>query len=349
MSGVGLLVGTYTGLGRAGGAHRFVAADVHGLLMVLGFLGLLIALERAITIGTRAAYLAPTMTAVATLALATPLPRIMGGLLLTAAGTLVTVSYVRDLRSPSTAAVLLSSGAAAWAAGAALWTGGSGPILITPLLAAVLVLTILGFRLRDGRLGLPDRAVYRRLMFTPTAVFAAGVAITPITRPLGLVIAGIGLLAQVPWLLWWDASRTELRLGGLTSFAARSTLAAYVWLGVSGAFWIAIGLGATGALFHDALVHALFLGFVLSWLMGHAPSFVPALVGSGPVDLPIRYLPLALLQLSVALRIGADLAGSYPWREIALHGNVMALFAFAFIEFVAARRGRRLVQRRALA
>lgn len=338
MSGVGLLLGTYTGLGRAGSAHRLLQADIHGVIMVLGFLGLLIALERAVVLGAWPAYVAPAFTAASTMLLVTPLPRASAGVLLTSAGVLVALSYARALRHVSLPEVLLCTGAVAWATAAALWTSGSGPILITPLLAAVLVLTILGWRLRDGRLCLPHPA-NRGVFVAVVSLFVVGIAVSPIDRPLGLLVAGIGLVGLVPGLVRHDIARTGLRRGGLRAFSAWSTTLGYLWLGVSGMLWIAMGVGIAGPLLHDALVHSLFLGFVLSWLMGQAPTLIPTLIATSPVELRLRYLPLVLLQVSVALRIAADLAGSFAWREIALHGNVAALAAFVIIEVVAVRRG----------
>ncbi len=338
MSGVGLLLGAYTGLGRSGSTHRLLQSDIHGVVMVLGFLGLVIALERATVLGTRLGYVAPAFTAASTLLLATPLPRMVAGILLALAGILVALSYARDLRRFAIHEVTLGAGAISWTAAAVLWTIGSGPIVITPLLAAVLVLTVIGWRLRDGRLRLSHRA-YRGGFAALASIFVVGVAISPVNRTFGLLVAGIGLLGLAPGLLRHDIARTELRRGGLLAFSAWSTTLGYVWLGVSGALWIAMGVGATGPLLHDALVHSLFLGFVLSWLMGQAPTLIPTLISTSPVEIGVRYLPLTMLQVSVALRIAADLVGSFAWREMALHGNVAALVAFVVIELVAVRRG----------
>lgn len=338
MSGVGLLLGTYTGLGRAGSAHRMLQPDVHGVIMVLGFLGLLIALERASALGSWPAYLAPTLTAASTVLLATPLSRILAGVLLAGAGGLVAVTYVGGWRRTSLHEALLFAGAAAWTAAATFWTLGSGPLLITPLLAALLVLTVIGWRRRDGQLGtLEGRSLW--FFVAVASIFVVGVAISPIDRSVGLLIAGIGLVGLAPGLVRHDVARAELRSGGVRRFSAWSTTLGYVWLGVSGCLWVAMGSGITGPLLHDALVHSLFLGFVLSWLMGQAPSLLPALIAIAPIELGVRWLPLALLQVSVALRITADLAGSFAWREMALHGNVAALTAFVIIEVVAVRRG----------
>ncbi len=329
----------YTGLARAGIEHRFVAADLHGIQMVIGFLGTLIALERAVALGSRWGYAAPTLSVAGVLAL--PFTRLAGGLLLTAAGGVVVATTLEPWRRGSREAhvVIMATGALAWVTAMVLWLTGAGPIRITPLLAAFLVLTIVGERLELSRLSLPSPESRRRFHLA-VAVFTAGVAIAPFSRGTGLLLGGLGLIGQVLWLGRYDLARRTIRRPGVTRFAATCILAGYLWLAVSGLLWVAMGLGATGPLLHDALVHALFLGFVLSMVMGHAPIIVPAVLRTPLGFHPVAYVPLGLLHLSVAVRIGADLAGSYPWREAALNGNVAAIVAFVVVTATTIRRVR---------
>lgn len=337
--GLGFLLGVYTGLARGGVEHRFVAADLHGILMVLGFLGTLIALERAVALGTRWAYAAPVASAVAVVALL--VDRTVGGVLLVLAGALTTAGYLAMLRRQvQLHLVVMAVGALAWVAAAALWLAGAGPVRITPLLAAFLVLTVVGERLELSRLTLPAPASRRRFLLA-VVVLCLGALVAPFWRSTGLVLVGVGLMGQTVWLVRHDLARVTVHRVGLPRFIAVSLLAGYAWLAVSGALWIAMGLGARGPLLHDAVVHSLFLGFVLSMVIGHAPMILPAVL-----RLPVRftraaYLPLVLLHVSVAMRIVADLAGSVAWREVALHGNVCALLVFVVMTVVAARRGLR--------
>ncbi len=340
LGGAGLLLGTYTGLARAGVGHRFVAADLHAVVMVLGFLGTLIALERAVALGRRWGYLAPACSGAAVVTL--PFARGVGGVLLLAAGIVVVATYVALLRRGHLDIHLsiMGVGALAWIAAAGLWLAGAGPVRITPMLAAFLVLTIVGERLELSRLTLPTGG--SRIGFLVlVGLFVVGVALTPWWRDVGLIVGGVALVGQVAWLLRADVARRTVRRPGLPRFAALCMLGAYGWLAVSGVLWVALGAGAGGALLHDALVHALFLGFVLSMVMGHAPIILPAVLRIPLTFLPVAYVPLALLHASVALRVGADLAGSFGWREVALHGNVAALLLFVAVSVVAARRGRR--------
>jgi hypothetical protein len=56
---------------------------------------------------------------------------------------------------------------------------------------------------------------------------------------------------------------------------------------------------------------------------------------------PIAWLPFALLQLSVAARVGADLAGSTWARGWTAHGNTTAILLFVGLSALAAVRSRR--------
>ncbi|MFP4635840.1 MAG: hypothetical protein ACLFRD_08265 [Nitriliruptoraceae bacterium] len=340
LGAVGLLLGVYTGLARAGIEHRFVTADLHAVIMVLGFLGTVIALERAVALGARWGYLAPALTGAATLVL--PVLRPVGGVLLLLGGLVVVGTYLVLLRRGGRQPHLeiMALGAAAWVAAAGLWLAGLGPVSITPLLAGFLVLTIVGERLELSRLTLPS-ARSRRRFLVAVGVFVVGVALAPFWRSTGLLLGGLGLIGQVSWLARYDLARRTIHRPGLTRFIAACLLAAYVWMLISGLLWTAMGLGAVGPLLHDALVHSLFVGFVLSMVMGHAPIIVPAVLGTPLTFQRSAYLPLVVLHVSVALRVGADLAGSVPWREVALHGNVAALALFVVLTIRSVRRGRR--------
>jgi hypothetical protein len=340
-AGAGLLAGLWSGLARAG-VHRPLGPVMeHGILMVLGFLGTLIALERAVALGRRSGYLAPASSSVAVLWILLGLPTVVAGVLLTVAGGLVVATYVvmlRIRRAPHL--VIMAVGAGAWLLSAALWTAGSSPPVLVPLLAAFLVLTIVGERLELSRFRAPTLRAQRPL-FLAVGTFAVGAVVTLLHRPVGLVVAGVGLLAQTVWLLRNDLARVTVRRRGITRFAAACMLAGYVWLAVSGLLWIALGLRVGSPLLHDAALHTIFLGFVISMVMGHAPIVLPAVLRAPLPYRPIAWVPLALLHLSVAARVGADLAGSTWARGWTAHGNVTAILLFVGLSVLATGRARR--------
>jgi hypothetical protein len=339
--GLGLLAGLWSGLARAG-VHRPLGPVMeHGILMVLGFLGTLIALERAVALGRRWAYLAPVLSASSVLWILVGLPSDVAGVLLTIAGGVVIATYSTMLRiHVSPHLLIMGLGAGAWLASAALWTAGWSPPALGPMLAAFLVLTIVGERLELCRFRAPTLRSQRPL-FLAVGAFALGVALTLLHRPSGLIVAGIGLLTQTAWLLRNDLARVTVRRTGLTRYAAACMLAGYVWLGTSGALWIALGLQVGSSLLYDAALHALFLGFVISMVMGHAPIILPAVLR---IDLPYHrtaWIPFALLHVSVAARVGADLLGSTWARGWTAHGNTAAILLFVGFSALSAIRARR--------
>src|SRR5512143_3510175 len=83
---IALLTGMWAGLLRIGWtlpAPRLTFSLAHGPLMISGFLGTLIGLERAVALGRPWAYGGPVLTALAGLALIAGLPQWVAPLLLT--------------------------------------------------------------------------------------------------------------------------------------------------------------------------------------------------------------------------------------------------------------------------
>lgn len=122
-----------------------------------------------------------------------------------------------------------------------------------------------------------------------------------------------------------------------------------VWLLAAGGLGLLVGV-ATGLAravaggVVDAALHTLFLGFVMSMVMGHAPIILPAVLGTSLPFRPSAWLPLGLIHLSVLVRVGADLAGSASLRGWAAHGNVAALLSFVVLAAVAVLGARRTIE-----
>ncbi|WP_149549687.1 hypothetical protein [Streptomyces marokkonensis] len=276
--------------------------QVHGVLLVLGFAGTLVALERAVALGARWSYLAPAALGAGGLLLLTPVDLTVPRLLLVAGTALLTALYVRFWRRQPSAALLAQAAGAVSALGAALlWLGGLDVPRMLPWLVAFLVLTIAGERLELARVAaLAPRA-------EPAFLACAGAVVTGVVTTLmwpatGTLLLGAALLALVAWLVVHDVARRLLRSTGLPRFTAACLLAGYAWLGLAGALWLLGGPAVDGSRY-DAVVHAVFLGFVMSMIMAHAPVILPAVLRR-----PLPYHPgLAvaawLLHGSLALRV----------------------------------------------
>lgn len=315
-------------------------AEVHGPLMVLGFLGTLIALERAVAIDSRAGYLAPATAGLGGLALIAGLPLLVGQLLLGVAGVGLIGLYVAAARKQAALHLwVMTSGAVSWVVAVGLWLTGWDVGRLIPWLAGFLVLTITGERLelsRVGRLSRRDHATFT----AAAAVFGIGITVAIGAFSVGARIAGAGLLLLTAWLAAHDVARRTVRQRGLTRYMAVCLLAGFCWLGVAGALWLRYGLAGRPA--YDAMLHALFLGFVIGMVFAHAPVIVPAVFRAA---VPYRrhfYGHLVLLHGSLLLRlVGGDLAGNHTAWQVGGVLNEVALLCFLAVTILAVRQGRR--------
>jgi hypothetical protein len=206
-------------------------------------------------------------------------------------------------------------GAALWVAGNLVWIF-SGVGDAVPVWMGFLLLTILGERLELSRIA-PQSPVGLGLFAASTVLVFAG------------MVAGTGLLAAgmtgfAIWIAVFDLARRTVRRPGQPRYVAITLFGAAAWLAISGALLI----GASGALARDAMLHAFFLGFVVSMVFAHAPIIAPAL------SIPLRwsawlYLPVALLHVTLALRVAGDLIESRPLQLAGSLGNALVFLAFA--------------------
>ena len=81
-----------------------------------------------------------------------------------------------------------------------------------------------------------------------------------------------------------------------------------------------------GGPYYDAMLHTVFVGFVLAMIFGHAPIILPAILGqtTSPYH-PAFYAPLGLLHASLLLRTVGDLVGWWPGRRWGGLFNAMAV------------------------
>jgi hypothetical protein len=300
--------GVWLGLLRLGWALPLPRPDqlvLHGPLMIGGFLGTLIGLERAVGVARPWAYAAPLFTASGSLLLVAGPPGPAGALLITAGSAVVVIVLALvSLQQPSLFALTMTTGAVAWFVGNAHWTAGAAVYRIVFWWAAFLVLTIAGERLELNRLLRPSAGV-RAVFVAAAASIVAGAALLASWPAAGVHVAGAGFTVLGVWLGRHDIARRTVRQPGLTRFIALCLLSGYVWLGVAGVIaWT--GDAATPGPLYDGMLHAIFLGFVVSMIFGQAPVIFPAILGR---PLPFRssfYVHLAVLHVSVALRLIGD-------------------------------------------
>jgi hypothetical protein len=336
-----LLLGAGAGLARLGWPVPSLAAasaGLHGPLMVCGFFGVVIALERAVAVGHAWTYLGPLLAALGVLALllgradAAPWLFLGGSAVLLAA----TLDVLRRQRALFT--LTLALGAAALVLGNALWAAGLAVADALPWWLAFLVLTIAGERLELSRF-LPPSPRARRVF--ALLLGGIGVALAAGRHDLGPALFGAALLGLALWLMKQDIARRTVHGRGLTRFIAVCLLAGYVWLAIGGALLAAGAAAAPGSAAYDVALHAITLGFVFSMVFGHAAIILPAVTRFAVPYHASFYAPLALLQVSLVVRLGGDAASNAAWTRAGGLLNALALAAFLLNTMAAVVRGRR--------
>jgi hypothetical protein len=303
-------------------------ALLHGPLMVSGFLGTLITLERVVALRRRWLYLTPLLTGLGWLVILL-LPSIPAGPLLLTLGSLggVLILLIIMRRDRGLHAITMLAGMLAWAAGNALWLAGLAIYQVVYFWQAFLVLTILGERLELNRVLRPGR-LQSWLFGLMTLLLLAGMIVLLRSSRVGVILAGAGMLGLGLWSIPNDIAWRNLRHKlPLTRYIAWCLAPGFLWLAISGLLNIFLGPQFAGP-YYDAILHAVFLGFVISMIFGHAPIIFPAVLGV-PINFhPVFYAQLILLHAALVLRIASDLGGWIPGRMWGGLLNEIALLLF---------------------
>ena len=311
-----LVTGIAAGLARSGLDPLPVGDDavvLHGAIMVCGFFGTVISLERAVALERWWGYAAPLACGLGGLALAAGVPRAGFPSIVIGALVLLAASAVFIRRQSNLESWTLASGAACWLMGSTVVALGAPVAAAVPWWLGFFALTIGGERLELSRyLPRPRAAQWLFVAIMLSLVAGAG-------SSLRIVGAALSLLAA--WLFAYDIARKTVGGKGLTRYMAVCLLAGYAWLALGGAL-LALGFG------YDAALHSVLVGFVFSMVFGHAPVIVPAVLRRALPYTPWFYLPLALLHLSLAVRVAGGLAGEAALRVGGSAGNALAVALF---------------------
>ena len=346
-----LLAGLWGGLlllGLSLPTLRSSTAADHGPLMALGFLGTVISLERAVALRRPWGFLAPIAAGAGGLALLAGLPGVLGWSLLCVASVVFLIVYAVVMTiAPAFHVAVMAAGAVCWYVATVLWLGGWSIPRLVPWLAGFLVLTILGERLELARVALLTKASMRAFT-TAGAAFGAGLAMTAVsgsTATIGVRLAGAGLIGLALWGAKYDVARRTVKIAGVTRFMAVCLLAGYAWLVSAGVVWLVAGDLGRSVATYDVALHAVFLGFVMSMIFGHAPVIVPAVLG---VRLPFRpwfYAHLAVLHLALLVRlVGGDYLGNTIAWQVGGSGTELAVVLFLVSSATAVLRARATVR-----
>ena len=310
---VGLVVGISGGWLRLGSLTIPLAsaATNHGLVMVGGFLGTLISIERAMVMKKKAWLLIPLLTG------SSIFPFVFGkteiGLVFLMAGSLglSVIMHLQTLKHTKFHTALLYGGSASWFVGNFLaWQTGliaSG----STWWIGFLLFTIVGERLELSQF-LPVPFWSTNALKSLLALFTLGLIIPFHTW--GNEIMGISALLISVWLLTFDMAKVAARKTDQFRYIGVGLRVGYIWLGLHG--MILLGL-ENHALYYDLMLHTFFLGFTFSMIWAHAPIIFPTIFGIRETPYhPILWITWTAFQVTLSGRILASLLDAMDLRKI---------------------------------
>lgn len=309
---VSMLVGVYAGWLRLGWDFPILieqATALHGALMVGSFLGTLIAVERVAVLKNKWAWLVP-------LVFASSLPLLLhlsaqAGYFALAAGSIgyLWVSIYNYQKYRFTGDILLVIGAIFQALGHLALALTYSYAMAFAGWMAFFVFTIVGERLNLTRF-LPVKKNDRWELFGWLGLFVISLLLfhTGYGIVLSLSMVGIG-----QWLIRNDIARHNLTKTGNYRFLGITLLSGYSWLLFTG---LIASLSSRSPWLYDAVLHAFFIGFVLTMIMAHAPIIFPSLLGLNVKPYhSVLYVWVGLLQASIVLRVIGDLSQNLSQRQ----------------------------------
>ena len=174
-------------------------AGQHGALMISGFLGTLVSLERAVALQRKWAYAAPLLAGIGGVTLLIGLPPEIGRGLITlgSIGLVLIFAFIYRLH-PTIDVITMTLGSVMWLTGNLLWLVGPSIVYAVPWWAGFLILTIAGERIELSRV-LMLKPISRTIFKIAVVVFSIGLALSLVAFDGGLKLSGLGLIMLGAW------------------------------------------------------------------------------------------------------------------------------------------------------
>ncbi len=328
-AGMSLLLGLYSGLIRMGillPSTLEIGAMAHGTLMINGFLGTLISLERGAALEKAWTYIAPLSFALSTLLLMIGFTASGGYFLLLGSVTLFLImGYLCCIQSVNHH-YIMAGGALALLIGNLLFIFHTPVFELIGWWVAFPMLTIFGERLELNRIMRPPQKAINlfTLLIVGWILTLAGIHLQ---RDLFWIAGSLFLIGIALWLIRYDVARRTIKSVQWTRYSAWSLLTGYGWIIIGGLIGIIYGIPKAGMIY-DAVLHIYFVGFVFSMIFAHAAVIIPSLTGKIVPYSRYFYLPLILLHGFLILRIAGDLLFWDLMRKIGSYGNIAAILLF---------------------
>jgi len=320
-----LILGLIAGLSRIAWNMKVTELTVHhGAIMVGGFLGALISLEKAIPLRKKWLLLVPFACAMTPLVAITNYHAAGLGFLLAGSVGLVFIQLWYLIQFPHDRPTwIMVAGACCLVTGNFMLISSAFYPMAFPWWMGFVLLTIVGERLELSKF-LQVQPWQKNLLLLFLLAFVGGLLLP--LHGAGKYLSGTAIALTAAWLLRFDVIRVGLRGSGLTRFSAVAQLSAVFALMIEG---FLLSMLPDGAFSYDTLVHLFFLGFAFAMIFAHGPIILPAVLGIvGKPFHPILYMWLLLLHLSVVLRVVGNTILHIELRRIAGALSAGAILAY---------------------
>lgn len=297
----------------------------HGPLMITGFVGTILTLERAALLHKSWALIAPVITGAGSLLLVSGTYQTLSIVMISTGslGLLLLLSIITFQKLPLFT-IFVITGAIVWICGYYLWINGLPLSFVAYWWYSFLVITLSAQRIQHLRtISIRAKAIVLALIF----ILNSGVSITLIDLRHGIGIIGLSSILLMIWLISYETTWKRMLSSGIRLYRAMCLLSGYMWLGISG--FIGLFSNAQTGPMHDAFLHSMFLGFVFSLLFGHVPVIFSAVIKFPLQYSKMFYLHLALLHITLLIRIIGDI---FEWHIVTEYAGILnALVILIFL------------------
>jgi hypothetical protein len=319
-----LLSGLWSGLNRIGWDIALLPISPHhGAIMVGGFLGTLIALEKIIPLKKKSLYLIPVLNALSVVFFFSGQPKLSIYILVISSTSLSFVFLYYFRKQRTIIYVLMLLGSICWLTGNILLLTKFFYPLAFPWWAAFALFIIAAERLELMKF-LPVSQLRKNIFVLLLLCFIIGVLLS--FHGTGNLICGLALIGTSLWLIQNDVIGINIKKSGILKFVAISLCTGYLALLMTGIFFFSL---SDQWLTYDAIVHSFFLGFVFSMIFAHGPMILPGIMGISITPFnKILYLWLALLQASWLVRIFSDVLIEMELRKVSGLLSAIAILGY---------------------
>lgn len=324
LAALSLLLGLWSGLSRLGCDLKLLYPSMHhGAIMVGGFLGTLISLEKILPLKRKVLFLIPLLSGISSFFFIAGLPVVSWLFLCAASAGLTAVFFNYFLREKSIVYLLMLAGGICWFIGNFMLLSQKMYPLAFPWWLGFALFVITSERLELMKF-LPVSTRVKKVLLILLAIYVIGVALS--FHGVGSFISGTALIGIAVWLMRYDLIGISIKKNGLTKFVAVSLLCGYIAMLLAGVLVLALD---NQAMAYDAVVHLFFLGFVFSMIFAHGPIILPGVLGISVKPYhKLLYVWLMMLHASWLMRISADLYLNFEIRKYSGYVTAIAIIGY---------------------